>query len=98
MKERFVVSVTSPEEIFPARVSTPLFISLILILISTNKLDWHGRYTTDQVVKLTYGVEHRFEENKSGVVLTDLTVIHDNLLFGARARYHATAFDLLLLP
>ena len=41
----------------------------------------HGQFITDQVFKLTYDVEHRLEENKSGIVLADLTAVHDSLLY-----------------
>ena len=43
----------------------------------------HSPCITDQVFKLTYKAEHRFEENnKPGIVLVDLTVAHDSLLCG----------------
>ena len=43
----------------------------------------HSPCITDQVFKLTYNAEHRFEENnKPGIVLIDLTVAHDSLLCG----------------
>ena len=43
----------------------------------------HSRCTTNQVSKLTYDVENRFEENnKSGIVLVNLTAAHDSLLYG----------------
>ena len=48
--------------------------------------------------KLTYDIEHRFEEhNKSGNVLADLTTTHDSQLYGTEAKRITTAFDLLLL-
>ena len=48
--------------------------------------------------KLTYDVEHRFEENnKLGIALADLIGAHDSLLYGIRAKDLTTAFDLLLL-
>ena len=58
----------------------------------------HSQCTTDQVFKLTYDVEHRFEEiNKSGTVLAALTAAHDSLLYGRKTKRLITAFDLLLL-
>ena len=58
----------------------------------------HSRCITDQVFKLAYDVEHRFEESKkSRIVLADLTVEHDSLLYSTRAKRPITAFDLVLL-
>ena len=51
---------------------------------------------TDGVFKLTYNVEHRFEENKSDIVLADLTAAHDSLLYGTKPKHPTTTFDLLL--
>ena len=39
-----------------------------------------GQCITDQVFKLIYDVEQRFVENKSGIVLANLTVSQDCLL------------------
>ena len=50
--------------------------------------------TTDQVFKLTYDIEHRFEENKSGIVLADLTAAYDSLLYGTKTLRLTTVFDL----
>ena len=47
----------------------------------------HSQCITDRMFKLTYDVEHRFEENKPGIVLADLTAAHDSLLCGIRAKY-----------
>ena len=53
---------------------------------------------TNQVFKLNYNVEHRFEENsKSGIVFTDLTPAHNSLLYGTKAKQPTAAFTLLLL-
>ena len=42
----------------------------------------HSRCITEQVLKLSYDVEHRFEENnKSGIALADLTAAQDSLLY-----------------
>ena len=57
----------------------------------------YSQAITNGVFKLTYDVEHRYEENKSGIVLADLTAAHDTLLYGVRAKHPANAFDLLLL-
>ena len=58
----------------------------------------HSPCITDQVSKLTYDVEHRFEENsKLGVVLADLTAAHDSQLYDTKTKYPTTAFDLLFL-
>ena len=58
----------------------------------------HSQWKTDQVFKLTYDVEHRFEEdNRSGIVLADLTASYNSLLYGTGANHSTTAFDLLLL-
>ena len=47
----------------------------------------HCQCIADQVFKLTYDVEHRFEENnKSGFVLADLTAAHDCLLYDTKAK------------
>ena len=55
-----------------------------------------GQCITDQVFKLTYDVEHRFVENKSGIVLANLTAAQDCLLYGASAKHPTTAFHLVL--
>ena len=57
----------------------------------------HSQFITDQVFKLTYGVEHRIKENKSGIALADLTAAQNSLLYGTWAKHPTTAFDLLLL-
>ena len=45
----------------------------------------HSQYITDQVFKITYDVEHRFEEiSKSGMVLKDVTAAHGSLLYGTK--------------
>ena len=56
-----------------------------------------GQCITDQVFKQTYGIEHRFEENKSGIVLANHTAAQDCLLYGTRAKHPTTAFNLVLL-
>ena len=54
----------------------------------------HSQCTTDQVFKLAYDVEHRFEKNnKSGIVLTDSTGAHYSLLYGTKTKRPTTAFD-----
>ena len=58
----------------------------------------HSQCITDQVFKLTYNVEHRFDENnKSGTLLINLTAPYDSVLYGTKAKHPTTAFDLLLL-
>ena len=57
----------------------------------------HCQYKTDQVFKQTYDVEHRFEENKSGIVLADLTAAHEGLLRSTRANHPAATSDLPFL-
>ena len=52
----------------------------------------HSPCITEQVFKLTYDVEHRFEESKSGIVLTDLAATHDSLLYGTNAKHPIAAF------
>ena len=53
----------------------------------------HSQCITDQMFKLTYDVEHRFEEsNKSDTVLTDLTAAHDSLLYGTNAKHSIAIF------
>ena len=48
--------------------------------------------------KLTYDIEHRFEEiTKSGIVLAEHTAAHDSLLYGTKTKRLTSAFDLLLL-
>ena len=48
----------------------------------TNKLALSTVDTNQSSVKLTYDVEHRFEENnKLGIVLADLTAAHDSILY-----------------
>ena len=56
-----------------------------------------GQCTTDQVFKLTYDVEHRLVENKSGIVLANLTAAQDCQLYGTSAKHPTTAFYLVLL-
>ena len=45
--------------------------------------------------ELTYVVEHRFEENKLGIVLANLTATQDCFLYGTRAKHPHTAFTLV---
>ena len=57
----------------------------------------HSECITDRVFELTYDFEHRFEENKSNIVLADLTTAaHDSLLYGTKPKHPTTAFDLVL--
>ena len=45
----------------------------------------HSQCITDHVIKLTYDVEHSFEENnKSGILLAELTAAHDSQLYGMK--------------
>ena len=47
--------------------------------------------------KLTYDVEHCFEEHKLSIVLANFNAAQDFLLHGTRAKHLITAFDLVLL-
>ena len=57
----------------------------------------HGQCKTDQMFKLTDDIDHRFEENKSGIASADLTTAHDSPQYGTRAKHPTTAIDLGLL-
>ena len=56
-----------------------------------------GQCTTEQIFKLTHDVEHRFEENKLGIVLANVTAAQNCLLYGTIAKHPTIAFDLVLL-
>ena len=56
-----------------------------------------GQYITSKVFKLTCVVEHRFQENKSGIVLANPTAAQNCLQYGTKAKHPTIAFDLVLL-